>query len=282
MKSMRDEEVEIIHCLIDRVDNARALSPSDVGSLLYDISEGEYVIPLKWICEAIDKHDSLPSQGELEALRNLGSQLDIDVDSFFRYLDRPDETIPEEYLVWTDWECQNILLPEGWTQEDADAFIPTMIRFALLRNECTRLTGGSWGRWPRNGTPPLHWIIAYPEHMEIDIVADLHHRRVVTRNRMFLADTPYERRARHLLLQAAKIPDLEYRDFAPVLKLIGAGEWEVALTVLCTQLCETRAPLGTDDLAAIHAAGEHLRIDTGALLTPASFLTKRIRSKKIP
>ena len=157
-----------------------------------------------------------------------------------------------------------------------------MIRFALLRNECTRLTGGSWGRWPRNGTPPLHWIIAYPEHMEIDIVADLHHRRVVTRNRMFLADTPYERRARHLLLQAAKIPDLEYRDFAPVLKLIGAGEWEVALTVLCTQLCETRAPLGTDDLAAIHAAGEHLRIDTGALLTPASFLTKRIRSKKIP
>ena len=282
MKSMRDEEVELAYCLIDRVDKARALSPSDVGSLLYDISEGEYVIPLKWICEAIDKHDSIPSQGELEALRDLGRQLDVDVDSFFRYLDRPDETIPEEYLVWTDWECQNILLPEGWTQEDADVFIPTMIRFALLRNECTRLTGGSWGRWPRNGTPPLHWIIAYPEHMEIDIVADLHHRRVVTRNRMFLPDTPYERRARHLLLQAAKIPDLEYRNFAPVLKLIGAGEWEVALTVLCTQLCETRAPLGPDDLAAIHAAGEHLRIDTGALLTPASLLTKRIRIKKIP
>ena len=67
-----------------------------------------------------------------------------------------------------------------------------------------------------------------------------------------------------------------------MLKLVGAGEWEVALTVLCTQLCETRAPLGPDDLAAIHAAGEHLRIDTGALLTPASFLTKRIRIKKIP
>ena len=144
------------------------------------------------------------------------------------------------------------------------------------------ISGGSWGRWPRNGTPPLHWIIAYPEHMEIDIVADLHHRRVVTRNRMFLPDTPYERRARHLLLQAAKIPDLEYRDFAPVLKLVGAGEWEVALTVLCTQLCETRAPLGPDNFAAIHAAGEYLHIDTGALLTPASFLTKRIRSKKIP
>lgn len=107
MKSMRDEEVELMHCLIDRVDNARALSPSDVGSLLYDISEGEYVIPLKWICEAIDKHDSLPSRGELEALRDLGSQLDVDVDSFFRYLDRPDETIPEEYLVWTDWECRS-------------------------------------------------------------------------------------------------------------------------------------------------------------------------------
>lgn len=282
MKSMRDEEVELIYCLIDRIDNARALSPSDVGSLLYDISEGEYLIPLKWMCEAIDKHDSIPSQEELEALRDLGSRLDVDVDSFFRYLDRPDETIPEEYLVWTDWECQNILLPEGWTQEDADAFIPTMIRFALLRNECTRLTGGAWGRWPRNGTPPLHWIIAYPEHMEINIVADLHHRRVVTRNRMFLPDTPYDRQARHLLLQAAKIPGLEYRDFAPVLKLIGAGEWEVALSVLCTQLCETRAPLGPDDLAAIRAAGEHLSVDTGALLTSTNFLTKRVRGRKIP
>lgn len=282
MKSMRDEEVELIYCLIDRVDNARALSPSDVGSLLYDISEGEYLIPLKWMCEAIDKHDSIPSQGELEALRDLESRLDVDVDSFFCYLDRPDKTIPEEYLVWTDWECQNILLPEGWTQEDADAFIPTMIRFALLRNECTRLTGGSWGRWPRNGTPPLHWVVAYPEHMEIDIVADLHHRRVVTRNRMFLPDTPYARQARHLLLRAVKIPGLEYRDLAPVLKLIGASEWEVALAVLCTQLCETRAPLGPDDLAAIRAAGEHLSVDTGALLTPTSFLTKRVRGRKIP
>ena len=79
MKSMRDEEVELIYCLIDRVDNARALSPSDVGSLLYDISEGEYLSPLKWMCEAIDKHDSIPSQGELEALRDLGSRLDVDV-----------------------------------------------------------------------------------------------------------------------------------------------------------------------------------------------------------
>ena len=79
MKSMRDEEVELVYCLIDRVDNARALSPSDVGSLLYDISEGEYLIPLKWMCEAIDKHDSIPSQGELEALRDPGSRLDVDV-----------------------------------------------------------------------------------------------------------------------------------------------------------------------------------------------------------
>lgn len=276
------EDADPVDSLIDRVAAARALAPRDVGLALDLIAYGEYGIALELVCTQIDEHDSLPSPEELEALRDLGLMLDVDVDGFFRFLGRPDETIPGEYLVWTDWECQNILLPEGWTQEAADVFIPTMIRFAFLRNECTRLTGGSWGRWPRNGTPPLHWIIAYPEHMEIDIVADLHHRRVVTRNRMFLPDTLYERRARHLLLQAAKIPDLEYRDFAPVLKLVGAGEWEVALTVLCTQLCETRAPLGPDDLAAIHAAGEHLRIDTGALLTPASFLTKRIRIKKIP
>lgn len=79
MKSMRDEEIELVYCFIDRVNNARALSPSDVGSLLYDISEGEYLIPLKWMCEAIDKHDSIPSQGELEALRDPGSRLDVDV-----------------------------------------------------------------------------------------------------------------------------------------------------------------------------------------------------------
>ena len=79
MKSIRDEEIELVYCLIGRIDNAQALSPSGVGSLLYGISEGEYLIPLKWMCEAINKHDSIPSQGELEALRDLGSRLDVDV-----------------------------------------------------------------------------------------------------------------------------------------------------------------------------------------------------------
>ena len=46
----------------------------------------------------VDDHDSLPSPEEP------GRRLDIDVDSLFRYLDRPDETIPEEYLAWTDAE----------------------------------------------------------------------------------------------------------------------------------------------------------------------------------
>lgn len=52
----------------------------------------------------VDGHDSLPSPEELEALRDLGRRLDADVDSLFRYLDRPDETIPEEYLAWADAE----------------------------------------------------------------------------------------------------------------------------------------------------------------------------------
>lgn len=52
----------------------------------------------------VDGHDSLPSPEELEALRDLGRRLDADVDSLFRYLDRPDETIPKEYLAWTDAE----------------------------------------------------------------------------------------------------------------------------------------------------------------------------------
>ena len=52
----------------------------------------------------VDDHDSLPSPEELEALRDLGRRLDIDVGSLFRYLDRSDETIPKEYLAWTDAE----------------------------------------------------------------------------------------------------------------------------------------------------------------------------------
>ena len=52
----------------------------------------------------VDDHDSLPSPEELEALRDPGRRLDVDVGSLFRYLDRPDETIPEEYLAWTDTE----------------------------------------------------------------------------------------------------------------------------------------------------------------------------------
>lgn len=52
----------------------------------------------------VDDHDSLPSPEELELLQDPGRRLDIDVDSLFRYLDRPDETIPEEYLAWTDAE----------------------------------------------------------------------------------------------------------------------------------------------------------------------------------
>ena len=47
----------------------------------------------------VDDHDSLPSPEELELLQDPGRRLDIDVDSLFRYLDRPDETIPEEYLA---------------------------------------------------------------------------------------------------------------------------------------------------------------------------------------
>ena len=284
MKSMRDEEVEIIHCLIDRVDNARALSPSDVGSLLYDISEGEYVIPLKWICEAIDKHDSLPSQGELEALRNLGSQLDIDVDSFFRYLDRPDETIPEEYLVWTDWECRSTAFPEQWSQQDANAFISTMLRSPVTRDERMRITGRPPRLRPRNGTPPLYWIRTHCKQGPVCFVADLRrqHRQTVTRNRVLLPDTPHERQARRLLLQTAKISHRAYWGFVPIMELIGAGEWEVALMVLCTQLCDTRAALRPEDLATIHAAGEHLCIDTDALLAPTNFLDKRVHRKKRP
>ena len=52
----------------------------------------------------VDDHDSLPSPEELEALRDLGRRLDVDVGSLFRYLDRSDETIPKEYLAWTDAE----------------------------------------------------------------------------------------------------------------------------------------------------------------------------------
>ena len=55
----------------------------------------------------IDEHDSFPFLEELEALRDLGLRLDVDVDGIFRFLGRPDETIPEEYLVWTNWECHS-------------------------------------------------------------------------------------------------------------------------------------------------------------------------------
>ena len=37
-------------------------------------------------------------------LQDPDRRLDIDVDSLFRYLDRSDETIPKEYLAWTDAE----------------------------------------------------------------------------------------------------------------------------------------------------------------------------------
>ena len=56
----------------------------------------------------VDDHDSLPSPEELETLRDLGRSLDVDVGSLFRYLDRPDERIPEEYLAWTDPESATL------------------------------------------------------------------------------------------------------------------------------------------------------------------------------
>lgn len=115
-------------------------------------------------------------------------------------------------------------------------------------------------------------------------MADLRrqHRRAVTRNRVLLPDTPHERQARRLLLQTAKISHRAYRGFVPIMGLIGAGEWEVALTVLCTQLCDTHAALRPEDLATIHAAGEHLCIDTDALLAPTNFLDRGVRHKKRP
>lgn len=98
------------------------------------------------------------------------------------------------------------------------------------------------------------------------------HRKVLSRNRVLLPDTPFERRARALLLRAVKIPALPSGAIIPVLGLIGAGEWEVAFTVLCTRLCPMRAWLGRKDWDALRDAGEHLGINTTALLTPYRWL----------
>ena len=51
-----------------------------------------------------------------------------------------------------------------------------------------------------------------------------------------------------------------------MMELPGAGEWETALVVLCTQLYEVHAALDAKDIIAIHAAGGHLNIDIGVLL----------------
>lgn len=278
------EDADPVDSLIDRVAAARALALRDAGFALDLIAYGEYGIALELVCTQIDEHDSLPSPEELEALRDLGLRLGVDVDGFFRFLGRPDETIPEEYLVWTDWECRSTAFPEQWSQQDANAFISTMLRSPVTRDERMRITGRPPWLRPRNGTPPLYWIRTHCKQGPVCLAADLRrqHRQTVTRNRVLLPDTAHERQARRLLLQTAKISHQAYWGFVPIMELIGAGEWEVALMVLCTQLCDTRAALRPEDLATIHAAGEHLCIDTDALLAPTNFLDKRVHRKKRP
>lgn len=127
------------------------------------------------------------------------------------------EALPEKYLLWTDWESRNIALPEDWSQEEVDAFAPKMLSSASQQKGCARIAGGPLRCPPSNGAPSLYRISAATERGRVNIVADLRHQYVVTRNQVFIGDTPCDRRARHLLLQAIKYPD-------PLLQRLRSGD----------------------------------------------------------